>query len=271
MRYLKSAISVLFIFLLFTACKTSKEMTMSNSYLQPTDKINAVTSSYNNWKTFTTKGKITMKGTDKASSSMQIKMIRDKFISISIRPMMGLEMWNLFLTNDSLIIIDKVKKCYVTESLANFSMGFPLTIGTMQDLFLNRAFVVGSGTLNRKNIKETIVTDYDNDIWYVTPRKKAAGFDYTFTFNEMNQLVNLTASQSFDPEPYTVNYSDFEQTPWGYFAKEVKIDAMLGNAPFSLKLAYNSNLIWDGKVNAKINKKSKYKHISFREYLNLYN
>ncbi|HAE35776.1 MAG TPA: hypothetical protein DCG22_08295 [Bacteroidetes bacterium] len=68
-----------------------------------------------------------------------ITMQTDSFIGISMR-VLGMEVARIYITADSVQIMDRVNKQYLPRSMADFSarFGIPLSLETLQDLLLGR-------------------------------------------------------------------------------------------------------------------------------------
>ena len=80
-----------------------------------TDPTDAVIATLGNWQTMQTGGNIKLSAGSSFSSSVQVRMVRDKAIFISLRPMLGIEVGKLVITADSLYAVDKVHKRYIAE------------------------------------------------------------------------------------------------------------------------------------------------------------
>ena len=79
-----------------------------------------VAEAFNEWTDFSVNGKIHLTSSSTMSSSMLLKMVRGKSISISLRPMLGIEVGKLYIDNENVTIIDKVHNIYVQESIEKY-------------------------------------------------------------------------------------------------------------------------------------------------------
>ena len=117
MSKIKFYISIVIIALIFVGCKTPKSsVETSKKYEGLENQYTALVSSYKAWNTLQTSGKINIDMGKKVSSSIQIKMEKGKSIFISIRPMLGMEMGKIYMTSDSIYMLDKMNKRYIAEN-----------------------------------------------------------------------------------------------------------------------------------------------------------
>ena len=132
------------------------------------------------------KGKVTLTaGAGKTvSSSMQMKMIAGRSISISVRPLLGIEMARLYIANDEIIILDRYHKIYVREKASVLTSGVPVDINTLQDILLGRPHILGKGTFTAALAGDVMLTA-DNGTVKLTPVEQYDGFNYAYVFSAL--------------------------------------------------------------------------------------
>lgn len=268
----KLVVTLLFIAVVLglTSCKSSKSaITTSNtSYTENTQKYDAVVGKYFTWNTFSSKGKITLNAGGRTSSGMEMRMVRGKYILISLRPLLGLELGKLYINNDSIFVQDKYNKCFVGDKLSKFTMGFPFNINMMQDLFLGRAFSAKSGTLTKKDANYVKVTDEADGEWRITPSDKVMDYTYSFLFDKLNEMIGLQVAHNNQAQPYTVSYSDYQTTVLGICPSNVDIMAVIENKPFGLSVALdNGKIKWNQPLNDTMEVGSNYRRMTLPEYM----
>ena len=131
--------------LCFYSCKSSKSSVEGESTAIPDVTLQEMAQSYTDWNTYSTSGKLTLSGAASFSTSIQVKMTHNKSISISIRPVLGIEVAKVFVDNDSAVVIDKLHRVYTTIELERFKHILPVNIGNIQDIMLARPFTINDG------------------------------------------------------------------------------------------------------------------------------
>lgn len=200
--------------MLFAACRTIDNGYRTADY--PTDnrrpelRYASVVDKFGKWKSFSARGRFELSSEKESfSASMQLRMKKDEYIAISLRPALGIEAGRIYMTGDSLYIIDKVNKCFIAEELSMFTAGFPVSISNLQDIFLCRAFDIDKGTCNARDIGEISFSMPDSmGNFEFSPKNMPFGTEYSFTANSSNLLTGLTVKRGMEGVIYTVDYSE---------------------------------------------------------------
>lgn len=145
---------------------------------------------YHDWEAIEAPVKVDITAPSKMSVSGRIYMTRGKDVYISLR-MLGLEVANLYVTNDSIFASERLGKHYMAEALTSLLGGTSLTVNDIQDIILGRAFVPGSGPISDATLSLFDITIADNHM-LLTPRKQPAKYEYGFMANtQTNALTTL--------------------------------------------------------------------------------
>lgn len=255
---------------LFAGCKTSKKTVENPEYNTDTQRFESVINSYGKWESLTVNGKVNINVGKEFGSSMQMKMVKGKSISISIRPMLGIEMIKMYITSDSIYMLDKMNKRYVAENLSRFTQGIPFDITTMQDLFLNRIFTLNNGTLKSTDRKSVNIKSLENGNWLISPNETVDKYGYSFLLNNENNLISLLVEAEQGKSPYTVNYSDFKATDAGKIASRIEMKAVVGELPFSMEISFDpSRVKWNQDFYDKLEINDNYRRTSVEAYMSL--
>ena len=260
---------------LVTACGTTKQAAASLPQGQTTattttaDPFDAVLATLGDWQTLQTGGNITIQAGSKFSSSIQVKMVRDQAIYISLRPMLGIEVGKLLITADSLYAVDKVHKRYVAEKVSILTSGIPVTVSDVQDIFLGRPFIIGKGTLNEGLKSEMAATREGNTI-VLSPNEQYRGYGYAFTFDKSTHITSLDiVPTGSTTATYQVKYSDVRGTSGGNIAHAINVNATVDKKKLSFSLTYK-NIDWNGDVKIDRSMPSGYKRMSSADLFSMF-
>lgn len=261
---------------LMTACGTFKKTTnipdtTSTTSTTPTitDPLEAVIATLGDWQTLQTGGNINLSAGSSFSSSIQMRMVRDQAIYISLRPVLGIEVGKLIITADSLYAVDKVHKRYLAEKVSILTSGIPLTVSDVQDIFLGRPCIIGKGTLNDVNKAEMTVSTEGNSVVLV-PGESYKGYGYAFTFDKKNRITSLDiVPAGSTTAAYQVKYSDVRNTTAGNVAHSINANATLEKKKMSFSLTYK-NIDWNEKVKIDMGIPDGYKRMSARDLLSMF-
>jgi len=143
-----SLISSLFIVFLFS-CKTQQKV-YSNRDLKHLDKADiydSIQANYGDYSYFYTKFSCTARQNNNSKSFKgTIKLRRDSLIWISITPGLGLELFRIQLTPDSIEFIDRMKSTYFSGDYASIEKlsGAEVNFRSIQSILLNEMFFYGN-------------------------------------------------------------------------------------------------------------------------------
>ena len=264
--------------MLMTACGTVKkantnmptgQTTTSPTTTQPTDPADDILATLGDWHTMQTSGNIKLSAGSSFSSSIQVRMVRDQAIYISLRPVLGIEVGKLIITADSLYAVDKVHKRYIAEKVSILTSGIPVTVSDMQDIFLGRPFIIGQGTLNEQ-LKPALNVSRKGNTIVLAPQEKYKGYGYAFTFDKNNRITSLDiVPTSGTAAGYQVKYSDVHSTRAGNIAHAIDVNATVEKKQVSFSLNYK-NIDWNGKVNIDTTVSKNYKRMSARDLFSIF-
>lgn len=150
--------------------------------------VSLITASYKPWQTVELSGSLQA---DKLplNPSLKIFMERDRMIQISVRaPFVG-EVVRIDVTTDSIIAVNKLKHAYWAESLNEAAKNMPLSVGAVQDLLLERIFLLDAGTLSADNYTRANIS-HEPDCWLVVPGYQPMNgrVQYGFMVDDAGQL-----------------------------------------------------------------------------------
>lgn len=261
------------------ACKSQKiteksntpspSTTIATSVADQGQWLAGVVATMGGWSTLKTSGSLSVKGGGKSfSSAMQVRMVRDEVIYISLRPLLGIEAGRLVIKGDSLFVINKLQKLYMAEKVSLLTAGVPATVGMMQDLFLGRAHIMGQGSLNasRQGQVEVVV---DGSKRIVKPKAQPRDFSYAFAYDEDKHILSLDVKLAKGDAAYSMTYGDVRRTLAGSIAHSIKFNTDVKGKPVGLEMDYDQ-IIWNEAVDTQFSVPANYKRQDARSLMSLF-
>lgn len=173
------------------------------------------------------------------SSRGQLKIEKNNRLQISIQPILGIEMFRIELTPDSVKILDRMNKRYLVENYTELKgdAGIAFNFYNLQALFTNQLFLPGEMTLPPHAFTHFRWEKLNNG--YQLHTKDKNGLQYLFS---ADQDEKLHAARITDNADHTLqwNYANFRMVDNQYFP--MKMDGTLftkKNAANSLALNYS--------------------------------
>ena len=234
-----------------TGCGSQKqnvEPTVSGGTYQGSSQNRlAAMAKYGDWRTLVTSGKVTLNSGKSMSSTMQLKMVRGKSISISMRPLLGIEVAKIHIEGNKIVIIDRLHRVYIEEDASLLTSGVPVDVTTLQDLLLGRAHILGKGTLSAKMGGDVNISE-NNGVTTLAPKNTYEGFGYVYTFDSNDNLVALDVFPEGRASIYNVVYGNSTGTVAGTVATSISASTTIAKRALTLDLNLK-NLQWNSDIN----------------------
>ena len=201
-KYLLLLICVLAI----VSCRSNKDLTDKAAKVRrmaPQDLLDSVALTQNDFVWFTGKAKVKYNDGDRSQNfTANIRMKKDSIIWISITSLMGIEAARITIDQDSIRILDRLKKRYVVEpsSKSDQYLPFDLDLGLVQNLLAGNFLWTKEGKLRSKVDGGLHVLFIDNKT-----------FESTFLVRPTDHVIlNLLIEELGAGREVLVNVSDFE-------------------------------------------------------------
>ncbi len=278
-RFIKLTLLSLAVALTLASCGTHKKVVdpsqpsgpatpSSSATAAAKQQLQAVVAATGAWSTLQANGNIAIAGGTSFSSTVQVRMVRDQVLYISLRPLLGIEAGRIIIKGDSLFVINKLQKQYLAEKVSLITAGVPATVGMMQDMFLGRPFVIGEGSLNAS--RRSLVTAVpQGDGCTIAPVKQPRDFAYSFACNAQGQVLSLDVRLTQGDAAYSMNYADVRRTLAGNIAHALRFATAIGGKEFRLKLSYDQ-IAWNQDVDTGFSIPHGYTRIDGRAMLKLF-
>lgn len=257
---------------MLAGCKGGKELVTHQPVSREVrNNFETLMASYPEWTTFSAKG-VADVGLGKGgslSTNTQVRMVRGESLQISVRVFLGIEVARLYMTRDSLFVIDKMQRRYVGESLASIGarLSQELSLATVQDALLGRIFLLGSSS-SACRIDDFEVIESGSSRWSLQPRSQDTRFGYRFDLNG-TKLLSTQLSSADGSKSIVCHYADFvKQGTSDNFPTTMQLSLTGLSLPLSLNLGYDaSSIVWNGKVSIEKLDLSRYTRVSATQLL----
>lgn len=276
MKQYKNIATVLFVMfslLLVSGCKSKKTLATGGDLTKKTHKevVADALKSELNFKTITSKGNIELKSGNSSNKVPAVfKIIKDSVLQVSLRiPIIGGEALRMDMTPEGIVIIDRMKKRYFTESFkdSEFLKQLDFNFYNLQALFTNKLFIPGK--------KEVEYNDYNNFLvnvaneLYMLQTKGKGGLSYNFAVDATDHIVSTLIHNEKQNLSLQWSYTDFiKDNELTYpTSMQAKIDVMKKRA--DIVISYNKlDIDKDFSVDTSI--PSKYTKVTFKDLLGSY-
>lgn len=231
--------------LLMQACSPGKKLFKKTD---PYQRIQLVLDQHTSFDRLESKVNINFKNNQGSNSlSAQVKIHKDSCLWLSIQPFLGIELGRLLLTRDSLFLMNRLQKTYVTLALADQNIGNDQALYALKALtsaLSNQFFVPGKQTVDAKDF---VLQEVDRELVLSSTYLNEKASFYINAAGEYHQA--LLQSDMLDV-PIEIEYSRFQNTAFGSFPSRVLLSFQQGNQQTEcrvdyVKPVYNTQLSFD--------------------------
>lgn len=188
------------------SCRSNKDLSNRSEKVRrmpPQDLLDSVSLTQNDFIWFSGKAKVRYNDGDKSQNfTANIRMKKDSIIWISITSLMGIEAARITIDQDSIRVLDRLKKRYIVEpaSKSDQYLPFDLSLSLVQDLLAGNFLWTKEGKLKSKVDDGQHVLFIDNKT-----------FESTFWVRPMDHVILKLLIEELDAgREVTVDVKDFE-------------------------------------------------------------
>lgn len=139
-------------------------------------------------------------GTRSVSSRANLRIIREQALQVSVQmPIIGImEVFRLYIDPYSIVIIDRMNRRYVNETIASLQAIYPIGFDfhTLQSLFTNMIFVSGQNEVTARDYRRFTYSLTNNDMHYLLEaRDRRSDIAYSFIVNGDDRVIQTRMSQ----------------------------------------------------------------------------
>ena len=198
---------------LLVGCKSSTGMTASTTEIMKTEEaffVSVLDRSFR-FDTFSARLNLDFSGMQyEFSSKVQLKMIRNDRMQISIQPFLGIEAFRIEIADDSIKILDRMKKRFVADSYQHLKreMDIDFNFHNLQALFTNQIFIPGQSQLSTKQFRQFRITKSPRSAEF--QHKDRSATLYTFVADGDEKLLSTQIANEAQNRQLTWDYSQFQ-------------------------------------------------------------
>lgn len=143
------------------------------------------------------------------SSRVDLKMVKDSAFQLSIVPLLGIELFRIEFSRDSVKVLDRLNKRYVAEGYEGMKGKLPVDFNfyNLQALFTNRVFLPGEQEISPEKYNRFKLTQ-DGPKAIATTRD-ALDLLYTFVADGEEKLLSLHVTDKQEQYNLYWDYKDF--------------------------------------------------------------
>ncbi len=210
------------------SCRTKKEVMSATSL---SSKVNAeiftdVIENQLEYSTFSSKINLNLSSGKKSiSSKSSIKIQKDKAIQLSIQPLFGVEMLRLHIDLDTLVILDRMNKRYVKESIADIKDEYPVGFdySTLQSLLTNQFFVSGNNSVSYTDYNRFSSNQISDKYYLLASTDKKSGIEYSFAIDGNDHIASTQLREPKKNYELEWTYDEFIKSNHNAFPHKMNI------------------------------------------------
>jgi hypothetical protein len=202
------------------------------------------------------------------SSGAALRIVKDKGILISIRPFMGIEVAKLVVSQDSVLIVDRMNKQYLHESIDDLKKTKQVDFNyyNLESLLSNRLFYPGKQDVTMVDYPKFMVSKSEGTYLVVT--KDASDILYNFAIDGNNHIISTLIYGEKKNYTLQCSYNKFIIDQEQSYPTEIGFKIGIKDKRLDVKLSY-SKLDIDKDVEIDYSVPNKYKKVSLDEVFSL--
>lgn len=195
---------------------------------------------YTPWESFYAPFNLRINNPVRMTVSGRATMQKDRYINFSLR-MMGIEVAQLWIDNDSILMADKFHKLLVTAPFSAVTDKTGMNMADLQSLLLGQAFYPGRGTINSHEAFSSLFQYMQTDSTaMLIPRKMPQDINWCMILGENPEpVLEGLVVQPGAYEPFEAIFGVQTATPAGTVAAELSANGVLANRPMQVNLFWN--------------------------------
>ncbi|WP_108820972.1 DUF4292 domain-containing protein [Dysgonomonas sp. Marseille-P4361] len=271
-RNIITLFSIIFLIFTVSSCGSKKTVTTGGvlEKKSSTKIINDALHSELKYSTLTTKGSIEFKIGDSSKKSTTVfKIIKDSIMQASVRPMLGMEAFRISFTPDSIIVLDRLKKQYIAESIKDSKLmaNFDFNYYNLQALFTNQLFTPGKQNVSKSDYEKYNISATD-DV-YMLQTKDKGNLLYNFAIDASNRIISTLIYNDKKNVTLQWSYGEFIKEGSAMYPTTMNAQVDIAKKRLDIGITYNK-LDIDKDLSIDTSVPAKYTKVDFSDFIGTY-
>lgn len=224
------------------------------------------------FRTFSARLSVGLQTGDKTMGSrVELKLVKDSALQLSVQPFLGIEVFRMELTPDSVKVMDRMNKRYVAEGYTALKEEWPIDFNfyNLQALFVHQLFLPGEQEVEGVHYDQFRL-DREGAITRLHARDRM-DLRYCFEANSSEQLLSTLITEGNGRYSLLWKYLSLEAQPsvaW-LFPLQMQVsfrDEGIRKGGMDIRF---SRLQWDKPLNMDFSVPAKYKRITFADIIKM--
>lgn len=201
------------------------------------------------------------------SSRIDLKMVKDSAFQLSVQPFLGIEIFRLELTPDSIKVLDRMNKRYVAENYEDLRGQTPIEFNfyNLQALFINHLFLPGHEAISPKAYNRFKLKQ--EGALAEIKVKDTKGLLYRFVADGEGKLLSTDVTDPSDRYALQWAYNDFRLAEGRPFPMLMDVEVFKDGRSAGGVDIHFSRIQTNVPFNIDFSIPSKYKRITFAKVL----
>lgn len=224
------------------------------------------------FRTFSARLSVDLQTGDKTMGSrVELKLVKDSALQLSVQPFLGIEVFRMELTPDSVKVMDRMNKRYVAEGYTALKEEWPIDFNfyNLQALFVHQLFLPGEQEVEGVHYDQFRL-DREGAITRLHVRDRM-DLRYCFEANSSEQLLSTLITEGNGRYSLLWKYLSLEAQPsvaW-LFPLQMQVsfrDEGIRKGGMDIRF---SRLQWNKALNMDFSVPAKYKRITFADIIKM--
>ena len=196
-----------------------------------------------------------------------VKIVKDEVMQISLRPMLGIEVFRMTITPDSIYFIDRYNKKIAVEGIAALQKSVNFNYYNLQALLTNAIFVPGKKEMTKSDYSKFKV-DMTPDAYLASLKGKE--LQYSFAIDANDRIISTLIYRQEENQAVQWSYDKFIIDKEYIYPTSMQAQIEFDNKRFNLEMEYDKLDFNKKDLEIDYSLPQKYQRISLKEMLNAY-